>query len=114
MLARQVERIYRSFLERAAQGRKRTSAEIESVAEGRVWTGRRAHEHGLVDRLGGLDLALERARELAGLAADEGEVQIQQPRLSLLRRLRDLDPALARAEALVGIRLWCPIRIPLS
>jgi protease-4 len=40
------------------------------VAQGRVWTGRQAHGVGLVDTLGGLDLAVDRAASLAGIAED--------------------------------------------
>ena len=44
-----------------------TSEAIEPVAQGRVWTGTQAMEHGLVDRLGGLNQAIARAAELAGV-----------------------------------------------
>jgi protease-4 len=61
------ESFYETFVAKAAQGRKKTPAEIEAVAQGRVWTGAQALEKGLVDRLGGLDTAIEAAREKAGL-----------------------------------------------
>ena len=40
---------------------------VEAVAQGRVWTGRQALERGLVDRIGSLRMAVERASERAGL-----------------------------------------------
>jgi len=58
---------YDTFVTKAAEGRKRKPDEIEVVAQGRVWTGQEALEHGLVDRLGGLDAALALARERARL-----------------------------------------------
>ncbi len=56
---------YDTFVSKAAEGRKKTEAEIEKVAQGRVWSGREAEAAGLVDRLGGLDVALELARTRA-------------------------------------------------
>jgi ClpP class serine protease len=55
--------LYARFLEVVATGRKRPVAEIEALAGGRVWSGKAAREHGLVDELGGIDRALELARE---------------------------------------------------
>jgi protease IV len=68
-VSRQMERIYRLFLERVAEGRKLPVAQVESVAEGRVWTGAQGATNGLVDELGGLGRAIELARELAGAPA---------------------------------------------
>ncbi len=50
-----------------AEARKRRAEEIESLAEGRVWTGADAKAAGLVDELGGIDEAIAKAAELAGL-----------------------------------------------
>lgn len=61
---------YRVFVERVAKARGKLPSEIHRVAQGRVWSGRRAHRLGLVDHLGGLREALQRARALTGL--DEG------------------------------------------
>jgi protease-4 len=63
---------YETFVGKAAQGRKRTPAQIEAVAQGRVWTGREALDGGLVDALGGLDAAVRVARERARIPAGEG------------------------------------------
>ncbi len=60
-----IEETYDIFLDRVAKGRNMTVAEVDSVAQGRVWTGSDAVKIGLVDELGGLDLAMERAAELA-------------------------------------------------
>lgn len=62
-----LQRFYKAFVERVAAGRRRPFDAIEPLARGRVWTGRRALEHGLVDRLGTLDDAVERAATLAGI-----------------------------------------------
>lgn len=65
-----VDRGYRLFLERVARSRHRALVDVEPLAGGRVWTGRQALAHGLVDELGGFDQALAEARRLGGLRAD--------------------------------------------
>jgi protease-4 len=62
---------YQDFIAKAAQGRKKTVQEIDAVAQGRVWTGTEALERGLVDRLGGLDVALRLAKERAKIGKDQ-------------------------------------------
>lgn len=60
-----VENIYTVFVNRVAAGRKMTFEQVDAVAQGRVWTGLEALQNGLVDQLGGLDVALEEAAKLA-------------------------------------------------
>lgn len=67
LIQRHVERGYDLFLSRCAEGRGMTKAEIDSVGQGRVWTGEQAKERGLVDELGGMDDAIESAASLAKL-----------------------------------------------
>ncbi len=57
---------YTDFVERVAEGRKLTVDAVEAVARGRVWTGADALEHGLVDQLGGLRSAINKAKVLGG------------------------------------------------
>ena len=66
---------YTRFVTKAAEGRKRSYEEIDAVAQGRVWTGAAALEQGLVDRLGGLDVALALAKERAKIPGHQ-EVQL--------------------------------------
>jgi protease-4 len=66
-----LEDFYWQFVDKVAQGRQRTRAEIHAVAQGRVWTGRDAVAKGLVDELGGLQRALEVARQLAHVAPED-------------------------------------------
>jgi len=58
---------YDLFLKRVSAGRRKPVSAIAPVAEGRVWTGRDAELNGLVDHLGGLEHAMARARQMAGL-----------------------------------------------
>jgi protease-4 len=59
--------IYDEFVDHVAQGRGMTVDAVKAVAQGRVWTGRQAVDNKLVDELGGLDLAVQRAKEAAHL-----------------------------------------------
>jgi len=58
---------YVSFKERVAAGRGLSAEQVEAIARGRVWTGEQAQARGLVDSLGALHDAADRARELAGI-----------------------------------------------
>lgn len=63
-----IERIYAQFKDRVATGRKRDTAYIESIAQGRVWSGEDAVRIGLVDRLGNLQDAIAAAARMAKLS----------------------------------------------
>jgi protease-4 len=62
-----VEHFYDVFLTRCADGRNMTKEEIDSVGQGRVWTGEQALDLGLIDEIGDIDRAIEVAADLAGL-----------------------------------------------
>ncbi len=62
-----VERVYDDFISKVAEGRHKTKAEIDSLGQGRVWSGTDALRLGLVDELGGLDKAVSVAAKLAKL-----------------------------------------------
>jgi protease-4 len=63
---------YDEFVPKVARGRGRDPQYIDSIAQGRVWTGAQAKENGLIDDFGGLDKAIEVAKNLAGIPADKG------------------------------------------
>jgi protease-4 len=65
-----MEEVYGVFLDRVAAGRKMKKEDVAKIAAGRVWTGAKAKQLGLVDELGGLDAALAEARALGGVADD--------------------------------------------
>ena len=60
-----VEQIYKTFVSHVAQGRKMTFAQVDAIAQGRVWTGSDAIKIGLVDTIGGLNDAIQEAARLA-------------------------------------------------
>ena len=72
-----VEHAYRTFVDGVARARGRRPEEIESLAQGRVWTGADARAAGIVDELGGVDEAIAEAAKLARLEEGYGVVWIE-------------------------------------
>jgi protease-4 len=66
------ETYYNDFVPKVAKGRKKDPQFIDSVGQGRVWTGAQAKDRGLVDEFGGLDRAVDVAKELAKIPANKG------------------------------------------
>ncbi len=79
---------YTDFVQRVADGRGMTPDAVDAVARGRVWTGADAKDRGLVDELGGLRTAIDRAKVLAGFDADAEVKLVGLPGSSLLDVLR--------------------------
>ena len=119
---------YKTFVTVVSEGREMTPEAVHEVAQGRVWTGIQAKERGLVDEIGGLPLAIERAAALAELEdyglrtlpakkgfldllmedladASAPTIQLQLPAdLEALHTLEQLDRVLAGA----GVACWLP------
>src|SRR5215469_7769603 len=81
-----LDHIYADFTGKVAAGRGLSAERVHELARGRVWTGADAHEHDLVDELGGLEEAAEIARSRAGLPPTAPLVHY--PRLGPLDRIR--------------------------
>jgi protease IV len=83
VLEREMETIYRAFVDVVAAGRKKSRDEVDALAQGRVWSGVGARARGLVDDLGGFDRALAIARErLGGGGRGAQPVVVDSPRRS--------------------------------
>jgi protease-4 len=80
IVRREIDNIYRAFLEIVASARKMTVDQLRPNADGKVWTGRQALERGLVDEMGGLDTAARKARSLAGLPERAPLREVRGPR----------------------------------
>ena len=113
---------YDQFVEKVAESRHTTPERIDAIAQGRVWTGRQARELGLVDRLGGLDVAVEEAKKLARIPADEDvELTVYPPRRSFYEALasrlgagsatRTWQAFVGGADARAIAALTAPIRL---
>ena len=94
-----MDHIYANFVGRVAEGRRLPVARVQAIAKGRVWTGAQALQLGLVDRIGGLDLAIAEAKRLAGIPADQAAP------LKLLPSHRSPFAAMRQAFALGGASL---------
>jgi len=115
-----MDSFYQGFVEKVAESRHKTPAEIHAVAQGRVWTGQQARERGLVDELGGLDRAITIAKSRAGIPADE-EVELVSypPRRTLYEAVAEqfgssggsLWARLGGAEGRAIAALTAPVRI---
>ena len=82
IIRKQIQEIYTDFITKVAHGRTNLTVEdVDRLGQGRIWSGRQAKEHGLVDQLGGLNLAIAIARQRAGLEEQLFEiVQFQKRR----------------------------------
>ncbi|MDH3602051.1 MAG: signal peptide peptidase SppA, partial [Candidatus Tectomicrobia bacterium] len=80
----QVQRVtgvlYQTFTRKVAAGRNLDIETVDRIGRGRVWTGEQAQELGLVDQLGGMDTALQLAKEAAGIAAGESVTLVYYPK----------------------------------
>ena len=107
MVMRDMRAIYDDFLQGVAAGRHMKVEEVDRIAQGRVWTGERAKQLGLVDELGGLHTAIARARELAKIPVDEKVSLLSlPPRRSLLDRLLDFSGDNDAFAARLSPRAW--------
>ncbi|WP_139978376.1 signal peptide peptidase SppA [Nocardioides litoris] len=95
-----LDAVYADFTAKAAADRGMALDVLEPLARGRVWTGTDAHERGLVDHLGGLRLAVERACDLAGLDPDDVRLPSASP-LEWLQRLKPAESSESPAAAAV-------------
>ncbi|WP_036921449.1 signal peptide peptidase SppA [Propionicicella superfundia] len=107
VLNARLDEIYDDFTAKAAADRRVDIAALRAVARGRVWTGHDAQRHNLVDHLGGLETAVQRACALAGLDRGRAAVRMS-PRLPFLERLRPADSSQS-AIAAPATESWAAI-----
>jgi protease-4 len=107
ILQSSVEHAYSTFVTHVARARDRRPEEIESLAQGRVWTGEEAREAGIVDELGGVDEAIAEAARLAGI--EDYQVEWIEQHISW----RDALAMQLRAGVARVISMIAPPRAPL-
>jgi protease-4 len=89
-LQEQLQSFYDDFVEKVAQSRHTTPEHIDTLAQGRVWTGRQAKQNKLVDELGGLERAVALAKQRAKIPAESSvEIVIYPPRKSFYELVTD-------------------------
>ncbi len=64
-----IDATYDDFLDKVSKARNKPVSDVEPVAQGRVWLGNQAKDKGLVDDMGGIDAAVQKAREMAKIPA---------------------------------------------
>ncbi len=80
----QIQELYQQFLDNVAAGRDTTTDYIHTIAQGRIWSGKRAQTVGLVDVLGSLTDAIAIAKEKAGIAAETPVEIIEYPKAPMV------------------------------
>ncbi len=70
---------FTNFVPKVAKGRGKTDEEVNTIGQGRVWTGAQAKQNGLIDEFGGLEKAIEIAKQLANLPADKDVRRVNFP-----------------------------------
>ena len=85
-----VESIYRRFVGLVAQSRRKSPQQVDQLAQGRVWDGGTARQHGLIDGFGGMPEAIAKAAELAKLDEDERGVRYLERPMSFRDSLADM------------------------
>jgi len=111
-LRTEIEVLYKGFVQRVADGRKRKYDDVEPLAQGRVWTGAQAKQNGLVDEIGGIDRAIEMVKQKAKIGASEKITLVAYPpRRNLLQVLMDRDTDLTSIESrMVDSRVEARVR----
>ncbi len=104
MLQAAIDHTYGQFLQRVADGRHKTSAAVDAIAQGRVWVGTDARRLGLVDGIGNYQDALRAAARRARLGSDY-EVRLIEADLSLTQQLLlNMRSSLVKLLRAVGLR----------
>ncbi len=106
-----IDATYDDFLDKVSKARHKTVSEVDAVAQGRVWLGDQAKERGLVDEIGGIDAAIQKARTLAHIpSASRVGLTVYPAKKSLLEYIMqamggggDGDDALASLAAKAGV-----------
>jgi protease-4 len=108
-----IDASYKEFVNKVAESRRRPFAQIEPLAQGRVWLGSQAKANGLVDELGGMDRAVELIKQKAKIPAGEKVSLVPYPArrnlIDLLMNRSADNSAEAKLRALVNnwqTRIW--------
>lgn len=115
-----LDAVYVDFTGKVATGRGLSAEAVEKIAQGRVWTGERAMQHGLVDEHGGLVRAIEIAKQEAGIPPEaEVELRVYPREQGILSAFfgdgsDSSDPKAAAARIEMGLERWRPIAAKLN
>jgi protease-4 len=79
-----IKTMYKEFVTKVASGRKKQFDDVEPIAQGRVWSGYDGKQNGLVDVLGGLETAIQIARDRAGICPKQDVKIVEYPEKGLI------------------------------
>ncbi len=109
IIQRGIEEGYEKFTSKAAAGRRMHIDSLKKIASGRVWTGATAQQIGLVDVLGGLDVAIQLAAKKANLKEGEYSVKYMPHQKSFIDRLLDVGEKEVRERNIKSeLGIWYP------
>ncbi len=102
-----VENVYTRFLKLVANSRNSTPSDIHKIAQGRVWTGEKALQLGLVDELGDLNDAIKSAATLAGIS--NYKVDYRRKKLSFIEQaMMEINGNISATITAAGLNSWLP------
>jgi len=105
-----VEHVYSRFLNLVADARETTPSAIHEIAQGRVWTGKKALELGLVDALGDLNDAIASAAILAGVS--DYKINYRRKPLSFMEQvMMEISGNVDAAVGAMGLQSWLPMSL---
>ena len=107
MIRGSIEHIYDQFLGRVAESRGKSSDEIDAIGGGRVWTGEQALERGLVDEIGNLQCAIDKACEMAKLPKTAPSVLIREKGKPIGAQVAEQNPAAMVKYVRDGVEALC-------
>ncbi len=87
MVRKGIKHFYDRFIGIVARGRNMDEDDVHKIAQGRVWTGKQAFDRGLVDALGGMDIAVSEMKKLAHLKREVELIEFEQDKSSLTLNL---------------------------
>ncbi len=94
---------YETFTSKAAIGRNMSIEKLKSLAEGRVWSGLQAKENGLIDEIGGIDVAIELAAKKAKLKKGDYAVKYAHNKKSAFEELMNMNGDEAEGRIITNI-----------
>ena len=106
LIRESVERTYRDFVQQVAQGRSMSYEAVDSLGQGRIYTGVQGKANGLVDEIGGLRRAVEIAKEKAGISGEAVLVRLPRPRPFWKVLLFEDASPLSSIRGLLSVRTW--------
>jgi len=106
LIRESVKRTYRDFVQQVAEGRGMSYEAVDRLGQGRIYTGAQGKANGLVDEIGGLERAVEIAKEKAGIIGEAVLVRLPKPRPFWQTLIFEGGSPLPGIRDLLSVRTW--------